>query len=61
MKIRKAFIQDIEVIMRIYEDARAFMRSIGNGSQWGDRYTIVANIENDSRRTQSKRHRFVLP
>ena len=50
MKIRKAFIQDIKVIMRIYEDARAFMRSIGNGSQWGDRYplrdTIVANIEN---------------
>ena len=50
MKIRKAFIQDIEVIMRIYEEARAFMRSIGNGSQWGDRFplreTIVANIEN---------------
>ena len=48
MIIRKAFIQDIDMIMRIYEEARAFMRSIGNGSQWGDRFplpdSIVSNI-----------------
>jgi len=48
MIVRKALIYDIDIIMRIYEDARAFMRSIGNGSQWGDNSPpldkIVSNI-----------------
>jgi RimJ/RimL family protein N-acetyltransferase len=48
MIIRKALIKDIDIIMRIYEEARDFMRSIGNGSQWGDRFpprdSIVSNI-----------------
>ena len=48
MIIRKAFIEDIEIIMHIYKDARDLMRSIGNGSQWGDNFpprdSIVSNI-----------------
>ena len=48
MIIRKALIKDLDIIMGIYEEARAFMRSIGNGTQWGDKFpllnTIVSNI-----------------
>ena len=48
--IRKAFMRDIDIIMRIYEEARVFMRSTGNGSQWGDSFPprgiIAADIEN---------------
>ena len=49
MIIRKALAQDIDIIMRIYEEARIFMRSMGNGSQWGDsnppRDLIVSDID----------------
>jgi len=51
MIIRKAFIHEIDNIMLIYEEARIFMRSIGNGSQWGDTFplrdTIISNINNN--------------
>lgn len=50
MIIRKAYMQELDDIMRIYEEARAFMRSTGNGTQWGDKHPardmIVSDIEN---------------
>jgi len=50
MVIRKAAAGELEDIMRIYEEARLFMRSCGNPTQWGDihprRGVIEADIEN---------------
>ena len=35
MIIRQADMNDLESIVRIYEDARAFMKETGNPNQWG--------------------------
>ena len=34
MEIRKALLQDLDQIMQIYENAKAFMRANGNKEQW---------------------------
>ena len=34
-KIRKATMNDMPVMLKIYEDARVFMKANGNESQWG--------------------------
>lgn len=38
MKIKLAEISDLALIKGIYESARAFMETSGNGSQWGKTY-----------------------
>lgn len=49
MEIRKAKKEEIEVLMRIFEEARSFMRSYGNTEQWQDGYPprelILEDIE----------------
>lgn len=47
MNIRRAKITDIEAIENIYADAREFMRSAGNGGQWGSAYPPRTLIEED--------------
>ena len=47
MVIRKADKNDLEIIERIYEDARAFMRASGNMKQWTDGYPSEADIISD--------------
>ena len=47
MEIVKAHLTDLAEIMAIYQHARAYMASIGNGSQWGDSYPASAQIEQD--------------
>ncbi len=50
MKITKAAIEDIEIVKRIYESARKYMRESGNPDQWRDGYPqeeiIRTDIEN---------------
>ncbi|MBQ5320930.1 MAG: GNAT family N-acetyltransferase [Oscillospiraceae bacterium] len=38
MQFRKATLNDIDEIMRIYSESREFMRETGNFSQWGNGY-----------------------
>ena len=47
MEIRKTVKEDIPVIMDIYENARAFMRSTGNMTQWNNGYPSVDIIAED--------------
>ena len=47
MEIRKASAQDLDQIMQIYENAKAFMRENGNKDQWGDDYPSRELIEQD--------------
>jgi len=49
MTVRKATLDDIEEILKIYEGARSFMRKSGNPTQWQGGYpypeTVRADIE----------------
>ena len=47
MEIRKVSAQDLDQIMQIYENAKAFMRENGNKDQWGDDYPSRELIEQD--------------
>ena len=47
MIIRKATLNDLDQIMQIYENARQFMRDMGNGNQWKSTYPPREMIEND--------------
>ncbi len=47
MKIRQAFNRDLETIMNIYADAKAFMRLSGNNMQWQGNYPQRELIVND--------------
>ncbi len=47
MKIRLANKEDLKAIEQIYENARQFMRSNGNFSQWGNSYPSVGIIQAD--------------
>jgi hypothetical protein len=50
MFIRQTTLQDVNIIMRIYEQARQFMREAGNANQWGgahpEKILIEADIQN---------------
>lgn len=50
MIIRKNTLEDLDIVMNIYEYARSQMKKNGNPTQWGDnrpsRDTIVEDIEN---------------
>lgn len=47
MEIRRALKQDLDQIMQIYENAKAFMRANGNKEQWDDGYPSRELIEKD--------------
>ena len=51
MNIRKANVEEIDVIMDVFEAAKRFMREKGNDKQWIDGYPskklILSNIQND--------------
>ena len=47
LTVRKATTGDIPVILDIYREARAFMRTTGNLTQWPDTYPSLADIEAD--------------
>lgn len=47
MKIRKSTSEDLDTILKLYENARVFMASHGNPTQWGTTEPKQAVIEND--------------
>lgn len=47
MKIRKACLNDMENILKIYEAAREYMRQNGNPDQWGKNKPPRELLEND--------------
>ncbi len=47
MNIRQTTFEDLEVVMKLYKDARAFMQASGNGTQWGSTYPERSLIEED--------------
>lgn len=47
LDIRKAKIEDLDSIMKIYERARSFMAQTGNPKQWGDSKPYREWIEHD--------------
>ncbi len=50
--IRPADFSDLPEILRIYRQARQFMRETGNAHQWGDRYPSQELLETDIRKQQ---------
>ena len=51
--IRNAEMQDLDEICRVYEAAKAYMRSYGNNVQWvGDDFPFRKKLENDIRLSQ---------
>ena len=49
MEIRRACMEDLPQILRIYECARAYMRESGNPTQWAGGYPPVERVEADIR------------
>ena len=49
---RQALPADLDVILEIYEKARAWMRQTGNPDQWKDTYPEKSILENDIARGQ---------
>lgn len=47
MLIRKANIEEIDDILRVYEDARAFMAKTGNTTQWANGYPKEDMLRDD--------------
>ena len=51
MKIRKASLSEIDQIVKIYSDARKFMRESGNAGQWASGYPsreiLVSDVESE--------------
>ena len=47
MKIRKTLLSDLEATLKIYDDARKYMRAHGNLEQWADGYPAENDIKND--------------
>lgn len=52
MQFRQAKKDDLPQILSIYENARAFMVSCGNDTQWGDGYPQKELLENDIKYTR---------
>lgn len=49
MKIRKAELSEMDILMEKYENARNFMEEHGNPNQWGRSYPPGALVEKDVR------------
>lgn len=47
MQIRKSTKSDLEQIIKLFEQARIFMRESGNPNQWGNHYPPISLIEED--------------
>lgn len=47
MEIRKTQVSDVEAVLKLYEDARTFMREQGNADQWPPYYPGLADVELD--------------
>lgn len=47
MNIRKSTPADLDTILKLYENARAFMAANGNPTQWGTTEPKRATVEND--------------
>ena len=47
MNIRKAHMEELDALMQIYAEARAFMRENRNPNQWGDTYPPRQLIRDD--------------
>lgn len=47
MEIRKANMQDLPEILKLYAEARIFMQETGNGTQWGTSYPPKEQVEAD--------------
>lgn len=47
MEIRKAKLEDLEILLKMYESARMFMTSHGNPTQWGSTYPPKALLAQD--------------
>ncbi|WP_099469505.1 GNAT family N-acetyltransferase [Konateibacter massiliensis] len=47
MEIRKSTRNDLDTILKLYEQARIFMRENGNPKQWGNHYPEASLIEED--------------
>lgn len=49
MKIRKTKIHELEILIKLYDHARAFMTEHGNPNQWGGTYPERGTVERDIR------------
>lgn len=47
MTIRKAELNDLNIILKIFEHARNYMKENNNPNQWGDNHPAVEIIEED--------------
>lgn len=47
MKIRKTTWKDLEGVLELYAQARAFMKANGNPDQWGDSYPPTEQVKQD--------------
>lgn len=47
MNIRKATFNDLNVLLKMYENARIFMSHHGNPTQWGNTYPPISILEQD--------------
>lgn len=47
MEIRKAKLADLDILLKMYENARMFMTSHGNPTQWGNTYPPKALLAQD--------------
>ncbi len=47
MKIRKTNLDDLNTVLSLYENARAFMAANGNPTQWGTQYPPVDTVKQD--------------
>ncbi len=47
MNIRKTTLDDLDVILKLYENARSFMARNGNPTQWSTNYPPVTMLEQD--------------
>lgn len=53
MEIRKARMEDLPEILKLYAEARAFMQENGNASQWGTAYPPVERVKADIKEEKS--------
>lgn len=47
MDIRKTTFDDLDVILKLYENARSFMARTGNPTQWNTTYPPITMLEQD--------------
>lgn len=47
MEIRNSTIENLDKILKIYEDAREFMKTTGNPNQWSGQYPGISEVKND--------------